>query len=71
MERKIFDRDVYEHWKTEWAKKGYTPQDVYEIVKAHGLPDEYLGELRAVITEMEDPFKDSVQAFAMESKKNI
>lgn len=49
----IFDRDVYEHWKTEWAKNGYTPQDVYEIVKAHGLPDEYLGELRAVITEME------------------
>ena len=53
MERKIFDRDVYEHWKTEWAKKGYTPQDVYEIVKAHGLPDEYLGELKAVIFEME------------------
>lgn len=53
MERKIFDRDVYEHWKTEWAKNGYTPQDVYKIVKAHGLPEEYLGELRAVISEME------------------
>ena len=69
--RMIFDRDVYEHWKTEWAKNGYTPQDVYKIVKAHGLPDEYLGELRAVISEMEDPFKDSVQAFGRESKKNI
>lgn len=53
MGRKIFERDVYEHWKTEWAKNGYTPQDVYEIVKAHGLPEEYLGELRAVISEME------------------
>lgn len=53
MEHKIFDRDVYEHWKAEWAENGYTPQDVYEIVKEHGLPEEYLGELRAVITEME------------------
>lgn len=35
----IFDRDVYERWKAEWAKKGYTPKDVYEMVKAHGLCD--------------------------------
>lgn len=67
----IFDRDVYEHWKTEWAKKGCTPWNVYEIVKTHGLPDECLEDLRAVILEMEDPFKDSVQAFGRESKKNI
>ena len=49
----IFDRDVYERWKAEWAKKGYTPKGVYETVKANGLPEEYMGELRAVITEME------------------
>lgn len=49
----IFDRDVYEHWKAEWAKNGCTPWNVYEIVKAHGLPDECLEDLRAVISEME------------------
>lgn len=53
MKRTIYDRGTYEHWKEEWAKKGYTPQDVYEMVKAHGFPEEYLGELRAVISEME------------------
>ena len=53
MGRTIYDRETYEHWKKEWAKKRYTPWDVYEMVKAHGFEQGYLEDLRAVISEME------------------
>ena len=75
MDIEKINRETYLAWKADCEAKGKTPWELLEMVRPH-CSKEYAEALEAFILKWEEktadvPFKDSVQAFGTESKKNI
>lgn len=69
------EKETYLAWKADCEAKGKTPWELLEMVRPH-CSEKYAAALEAFILKWEGktadvPFKDSVQAFGWESKKNI